>query len=129
MQTLEEIGLAENTIVIYMSDHGDWLGDHGLLLKGPMHYEGLLRVPLIVRGPGVVAETVVSEPVSTLDISSTLFDYAETNAELSQHGSSLRGLLEGQKDAAREFAREEWELLPTRAVGCTKPTSYTDQNA
>ena len=54
---LEEAGLAENTIVIYLSDHGDWLGDHGLILKGPMHYEGLLRVPLIMRGPGIPAAT------------------------------------------------------------------------
>ena len=50
---LEQAGLAENTIVVYFSDHGDWLGDHGLVLKGPMHYEGLLRVPLIARGPGI----------------------------------------------------------------------------
>ena len=49
---LEEAGLRENTIVIYVSDHGDWLGDHGLVLKGPMHYEGLLRVPMIWNGPG-----------------------------------------------------------------------------
>ena len=48
---LEHAGLAGNTIVVYFSDHSDWLGDHGLVLKGPMHYEGLLRVPLIARGP------------------------------------------------------------------------------
>ena len=49
---LEEAGIADDTYVIYISDHGDWLGDHGLILKGPMHYEGLLRVPMIIRGPG-----------------------------------------------------------------------------
>jgi len=75
MQSLDENGLAENTIVIYMSDHGDWLGDHGLVLKGPMHYEGLLRVPLIARGPGIVKNAIVEEPVSTLDIGPTLYDY------------------------------------------------------
>lgn len=56
---LEEAGIADDTIVIYTSDHGDWLGDHGLVLKGSMHYEGLLRVGMIVRGPGIPAGKVV----------------------------------------------------------------------
>ena len=41
----------KNTIIIYSTDHGDLLGDHGLYLKGPTPYEGLLRVGLIVNGP------------------------------------------------------------------------------
>jgi len=114
MAALDENGLAENTIVIYMSDHGDWLGDHGLVLKGPMHYEGLLRVPLIARGPGIVANATVDEPVSTIDIGPTLFDYASCEPGLTQHGASLRPLLEGQTET-RDCARSEWELLPTRA--------------
>ncbi len=68
---LDEAGLAENTIVVYISDHGDWLGDHGLILKGPMHYEGLLRVPMIVRGPGIPEGARIEEPVSTLDLTPT----------------------------------------------------------
>ena len=44
--------LTDNTLVVYSTDHGDWLGDHGLILKGPMAYEGLLRVGLLVQGPG-----------------------------------------------------------------------------
>ena len=112
MNTLMEEGLDENTIVIYISDHGDWLGDHGLILKGPMHYEGLLKVPMIVKGPGVPAGKVVDEPVSTLDLGPTFFDYGTAEAQLAQHGSSLRPLIEG--DATRDFARNEWGLLPGR---------------
>ena len=41
---LDEQGLADNTYAVYTSDHGDWLGDHGLVLKGPMPFEGLLNV-------------------------------------------------------------------------------------
>jgi len=85
-----------------------------LILKGPMHYEGLLRVPLIARGPGIQSDAVITEPVSTIDIGPTLYDYANCKAELTQHGSSLRNLFEG-KDEQRECARAEWELLPTRA--------------
>ena len=111
---VEEAGLADNTIVIYISDHGDWLGDHGFILKGPMHYEGLLRVPLIVRGPGIPAGVRNSEPVSTIDLAPTFFDYGDAQPQLSQHGESLRPLLE-DRCAVREFALNEWELLPTRA--------------
>ncbi|MCB1513072.1 MAG: sulfatase-like hydrolase/transferase, partial [Hyphomicrobiaceae bacterium] len=88
MIALQEAGIAENTIVIYISDHGDWLGDHGLILKGPMHYEGLLRVPMIVKGPGVRAGLAVDQPVSTLDLAPTFFDYAGAEALQDQHGAS-----------------------------------------
>lgn len=114
MIALAEAGLDENTIVIYISDHGDWLGDHGLILKGPMHYEGLLRVPMIWKGPGIPEGKVVDEPVSTLDLGPTFFDLAGADPLQKQHGESLRPLLETD-DAKREFAFNEWELLPTRA--------------
>ena len=122
---LEEAGLAENTIVIYISDHGDWLGDYGLILKGPMHYDGLLRVPMIVRGPGVPKGKKVDEPVSTLDLGPTFSDYGNAEALQTQHGLSLRPLIETDT-AAREFALNEWELLPTRAgVGLSLRTVRT----
>ena len=96
---LEEASLAGNTVVVYFSDHGDWLGDHGLVLKGPMHYEGLLRVPLIARGPGVPAGKVVGDPVSTLDLAPTMFDYAGAEPRLpTQHGASLRPLIEAASE-------------------------------
>lgn len=110
---LADAGLADNTYVIYISDHGDWLGDHGLILKGPMHYEGLLRVPMIARGPGIAAGRVVHEPVSTLDIGPTFFDFADAAPLQTQHGHSLRPLLQDPA-ATREFAMNEWDLLPTR---------------
>ena len=113
MNTLIEEGLDENTIVIYISDHGDWLGDHGLILKGPMHFEGLLRVPMIVRGPGVRAGVRVEQPVSTLDLGPTFLDYGAATPLQTQHGSSLRPLLE-TAEATRDFALNEWGLLPGR---------------
>ena len=112
LNALEDAGIAENTIVIYISDHGDWLGDHGLVLKGPMHYEGLLRVPMIARGPGIPAGKSVDEPVSTIDLGATFCDYANADMLLPQHGQSLKPLLEGE--GTREYALNEWELLSTR---------------
>ena len=113
MNCLVEKGLADNTIIVYSSDHGDWLGDHGLVLKGPMHYEGLLRVPLIMRGPGVPVDSVNDNPVSTMDLAATFADYGEATLQLPQHAQSLRPVVEGRE--SREFTRNEWGLLPTRA--------------
>lgn len=113
MIALAEAGLADNTYVIYISDHGDWLGDHGLVLKGPMHYEGLLRVPMLVRGPQISLGKVIEDPVSTLDLGPTFLEWSGATPILTQHGSSLCNVLAGS--ASRPFAMNEWELLPGRA--------------
>jgi arylsulfatase A-like enzyme len=113
LQALHDGGLAERTLVVFTSDHGEWLGDHGLVLKGPLHYEGLLRVGLIMRGPGVPAGKVVADPVSTIDLAATFADYAGIDAGWAAHSSSLRPLVEGT--ATRAFAYNEWRLLPARA--------------
>ena len=111
---LRERGLDKNTILVYSTDHGDWLGDHGLLLKGPMAYEGLLRVGLLFEGPGVPAGKVVKDPVSTLDLAQTFCDYAKTSMQADVHSVSLRPLIETET-ASRDFALSEWDLRPSRS--------------
>jgi arylsulfatase A-like enzyme len=112
MIELEELGLAENTIVIYTTDHGDFLGDHGLVLKGPMMYDGLMRVGLIMRGPGIEAGRVITDPVSTLDLCATILDYGNATPDGELDSTSLRPLLEGEE--SREFAYNEWDLRAGR---------------
>ena len=58
LDALEKRSLAKDTLVIFTSDHGELLGDHGMLFKGPVHYEGLLRVPLIISGGSFQASTI-----------------------------------------------------------------------
>jgi arylsulfatase A-like enzyme len=112
LAALDELGLAQNTLVVYSTDHGDWLGDHGLILKGPMAYEGLLRVGLLARGPGVPAGKVVRDPVSTIDLTATFADYAGVALADARHSLSLKPLIEG--DATRAFAYSEWDLRASR---------------
>jgi arylsulfatase A-like enzyme len=84
------------------------------MLKGPMHYEGLLRVGLLMRGPGIDAGKVVHDPVSTLDLAATFGDYASSPVDSAVHSTSLRPLLEAAPSAQRDFAYNEWRLGPSR---------------
>ena len=81
--SLEENGLADDTIVIYTSDHGDWLGDHGMMLKGPMFYEGLLRVAMILKGPGIPSGSVL-EILSQIPILLPLFLIGRVSPQMSK---------------------------------------------
>jgi arylsulfatase A-like enzyme len=110
---LRDLDLLDNTLIVYSTDHGDWLGDHGLLLKGPMAYEGLLRVGLLFEGPSVPKGKVVKDPVSTLDLAQTFCDYANTELPVQAHSRSLRPLIE-TSTASRDFALSEWDLRASR---------------
>ena len=98
-------GLLDNTIIVFTSDHGEWLGDHGLLLKGPMLYDGLLRVPLVIAGPGIPRGAVIDAPVSTLDLRTTLTELCAVEA-MPDQGASLLPLLLVESD--RDHAYAEW---------------------
>ena len=75
LEGLRRRGLLQNTHLIFTTDHGELLGDHGLLLKGPFHLDGLLRVPLIWRAPGATAG-VVNDPVGLVDLAPTICSIA-----------------------------------------------------
>lgn len=51
LKELDRLGIAENTVIVFTSDHGDYFGDHQLLFKGPIHYNGLIRVPFLWADP------------------------------------------------------------------------------
>lgn len=77
LQTLERTGLDRSTLVVFTTDHGELLGDHGLWMKGPFHYEELVRVPLIVQLPGRAhAGRVVGSVVSLADLAPTALSVA-----------------------------------------------------
>jgi arylsulfatase A-like enzyme len=95
LQTLAESGQADDTLVIVTTDHGELLGDHQMLFKGPFHYDGLLRVPLVIRGPGVAANVEASAPVGTIDLAPTVLDLAGLPIPTHVEGRSLRPFLSG----------------------------------
>lgn len=94
---LEEEGLADNTIVIYTSDQGFFLGDHGWFDKRFMLEESL-RMPFVMSYPNHIKEgTVINDIVSNLDFASTFLDYAGIDIPSDIQGKSFKGILEGNK--------------------------------
>lgn len=94
MRVLGETGLDDDTIVIFMSDHGDFMGDHGLLFKGPLHYQSVIRMPVIVRDVAGYRQGRVAETLScAMDLFPTLLDLAGFAAPHGVQGQSLAGVL------------------------------------
>lgn len=92
LDALEATGQAEDTLVIMTTDHGEHLGDHSQIFKSPIHYDGILRLPLIVRGPGFEAGAVVDDPVGTIDLAPTIFEATGVAAPDHLEGRSLHDL-------------------------------------
>ncbi len=108
---LTDTGQRENTLVVFTSDHGEMLGDHGLIQKGCRFYEGLVRVPLIFSWPGHVQEGARSNALVELtDKAPTFLELAGTGIPERMHGRSLAPLLLGEKgnDHHRDFVRCEY---------------------
>ena len=102
MQALEATGQRDNTVVIFTSDHGEALGDHGLVQKGCRFYEGLARVPLIFSLPGVIATGFqYSGLVELLDLSATLLALTGVAIPEYHQGRNLLPILNGEKSGAR----------------------------
>jgi len=109
LEYLDQCGQAENTIVVFTSDHGETLGDHGLMAKGCRFYEGLVRVPLLIRWPGTAQPGLLSDAlVELLDINATLLEAAGVDLPDHHQGQSLVPLLRGEADAHRESVRCEY---------------------
>ena len=116
MKALEEEGLLENTIVVYTSDHGDFVGRHGMIEKcaiGHNVYEDTLRVPLIVSQPERIRRgRVIDDLVEMFDLYPTLLELADTQFPSTKCGidaTSLAAALTGGTAAKRKYiVSENW---------------------
>ena len=111
LKALEESGQRENTVIIFTSDHGESLGDHGLMYKGCRFYEGLVRVPLIFSWPGkFIQDSQNNSLVEMLDLSATLLNLASVDLPDYLQGISLLPILSGQAKSRehRDFVRSEY---------------------
>ena len=106
---LDAVGALHNTIVIFMSDHGESLGDHGLLLKGCRFIEGLIRVPLLISWPEHLPQGVrVDALVELLDLAPTLAELTGLDIPWYNQGRSLLPLLQDSSVTHRDSVRAEF---------------------
>ncbi len=129
LKTIEEMGLADNTIVLFSSDHGDLLGSHQLFNKNKP-YDEACRIPFLVRWTGHIKPKVEDKQIiSLVDVMPTLLDLCGMKIPDTVQGTSLAPVLRGQKEtvgenvAYIETTREEGLRTPRYLYWCNR----TDQ--
>ncbi|MEK6645247.1 MAG: sulfatase-like hydrolase/transferase [Candidatus Firestonebacteria bacterium] len=114
LNKLDKLGLAENTIVVFTSDHGHFFGQHGLIAKGAFHYEDMIKIPFIVRYPGKVpAKKESSSLQSLIDLAPTFLSICGINIPASMTGVDQKDVWFGKRDKIREHIIVENRHEPT----------------
>jgi uncharacterized sulfatase len=114
LDRLEALGLADNTLVVFTTDHGDLFGQHGLIHKGPFHYEDMIRIPFVVRMPGRIPAGRRSAALQSLvDLAPTFLSAAGLSAVRGMTGVDQREVWFGRRERAREWAIVENHHQPT----------------
>jgi arylsulfatase A-like enzyme/Tfp pilus assembly protein PilF len=108
-------GTGERVLVVFTSDHGESLGEHGEATHGIFAYESTLRVPLVMRAPGLLPSRVVRAPVRHVDVVPTILDLLGLEAPADLPGRSLLPLVAGREDAPPESYLES--LSPSLGRG------------
>jgi arylsulfatase A-like enzyme len=116
LRALEESGQADNTIVVYTSDHGDMMGDHGLMQKG-VFYEQATHIPLMIHVPWLSRRQVfMDQPISQVDLTPTLLDLLTGNVPANLDGRSRVGALRDPSSWRPEDVFIQWHDAENRAV-------------
>lgn len=109
LDALERRGTLAETLVIFTSDHGEMLGDHAIMLKGPMLYEPVVRVPLILHQPGTVpAGRRVARVVQMIDLTQTILSAAGVPDAFATQGADLMTLANDPAAPWRDWALCEY---------------------
>lgn len=114
LDKLEELGLYDNTIVVFTTDHGHFFGQHGLQHKGGFHYEDLLRLPFLVRYPGKVPAGVQNQAIQSLiDLAPTFLSFCDIPIPPAMTGVDQSSVWQGLRPEARDHALCEFRHEPT----------------
>jgi arylsulfatase A-like enzyme len=114
LRRVDELGIADNTVVIFTTDHGHFLGHHGLTAKGAFHYEDLLRVPLHVRWPGRVPAGLTTDSMQSLvDLAPTMLAAAGLPIPTAMQGVDQLPVWTGSAEPARDHVVVENRHQPT----------------
>ena len=112
-ERLEELGLADKTLLVFTSDHGEEFHDHGKMFHGQSVYGELNRVPLVFRLPGRIREGVrVEETVQSIDIMPTLLELSGLSGPSGIQGQSLVPLMSSQESRSSPLQAADWSGRP-----------------
>jgi arylsulfatase A-like enzyme len=121
MAAVERLGQLDNTIVVFTSDHGDMMGDHGLMLKGFIPYRGTLQVPFVVADPRRAPATT-SSLAGSIDLGPTLMDLCGIEPHDGMQGHSLVPLLDDPTATVRDHVLVEDDIRAVAAARVGLPT-------
>ena len=111
---LDGLGLAENTLVVFTSDHGHYFGQHGLIAKGAFHYDDGIRVPMIARLPEQIAAGHTSHSLQSLvDYAPTFLSFCGIDIPAEMTGIDQRAVWAGDESHARDHVIVENRHQPT----------------
>lgn len=114
LDKLDELGIADETIVVFTTDHGHFFGQHGLQAKGGFHYEDLIRIPFVVRYPGRVPAGVSSDAIQSLvDLAPTLLSFCGIPVPPAMTGVDQGPAWTGARPSVRDHAICEFRHEPT----------------
>ncbi len=114
LEKLSALGLAEETLVVFTTDHGHFFGQHGLTAKGAFHYEDMIRIPMIARLPGVVPAGAKSAALQSLvDMAPTFLNFAGMDVPRTMTGVDQSRVWRGEAGHARDHVIVENRHQPT----------------
>ncbi len=114
LDTLDELGLTESTLVVFTTDHGHFYGQHGLIAKGPFHYEDMVKVPLIASMPGTIPAGHSCEALQSLvDLPPTMLDFLGQAVPRFMTGLSQKAVWGGKAARIRDNVIVENRHQPT----------------
>lgn len=127
LQYLDKNNLTEETLIIYTSDNGFFVGEHGWYDKRFM-YEPSMRIPLVVRWPAAPKARLSEHLVANIDITATILDYAGVTSPESMQGKTLRGIVNGgqqtlwRKSLYYAYYENSWALRGKSAAERSDPS-------
>ena len=114
LDRLDRLGLAEDTLVVFTTDHGHLFGQHGMIAKGGFHYEDLIRVPMIARAPGQIPPGRRSQALQSLvDLPVSFLRWAGLGVPSSMVGEDLGPIWRGETQTVRDHCIVENRHEPT----------------
>ena len=132
VKILEKKGISHNTVLVFVADHGDFMGEYHMVRKGMFLYDALLHVPMIWYAPGHIKEGLsLDNMTQNVDIFPTLLDFAGVEVPDNLAGRSLKGILQGQIPAEEDitvFASAAYSDLPEGYWDHPEPYFNPDSN-